>query len=135
MNIDTYLNQTLYFSESEGQLCQISSLPYKRAAYSYRKCLATFGEAFVGTPLEIAFLRYLEPTPKEIREALNNWGKVCHLYRLVPMTATRKIKGVAKRAGIPVETKKVELARGLGWIEAEVVAPKMTVRVKGKTVA
>lgn len=130
-----YLGQRLYFSESEGRLIDIQSLPYKRAAYSYRKCLEHFGKAFAGTELELAFLEYLEPTAKEVREMLKTWGKTSHLYRIDPQPVRKKVRAAAKREGLHVALFDTSLGQHLGWIEAVTVSKNSTVKVKGRAVA
>lgn len=133
MTEQEYLDQEQYFSESEGRLVDIATLPYKRAAYSYRKCLLAFKD-FPGSKLEQAFLAYLEPTPAAMRTLLLNYGAVNHLYRTSTTDVRSKAYSAAKVLGAKIKTHKHEIERGLGWIEVEVVQ-QSSVRIKGRPVA
>ena len=142
MDLTDYFNQEeFYFSESQGQMLRIEDMPFQQAFYSHRKLISVFGlRVYAGTNLYQAFIRKLCPTPAQIREQLERYGKACHAVydpgMLEKTNGTRvrsKLYHAAKVSGKGVHTHKVDTTVG-SYIEAT-VSLQMSLFVKGEQVA
>lgn len=142
MTLEEYLGQDKYFSESQQEFVEITSLPWLRAYYSYRKCMESWPEEFPGSVLYKRFEEILSPPPRVLAEALRQFGEASCMYRVFGDgigvhhdRARNRLFQAAKRIGVKVKTHNAQYdSRGGNFIRAEVVN-ETSVRLKGQLVA
>lgn len=134
-----YFNQSeMYWSGSQRQFIRIDEMPFQQAFFSHRKLIREHGlEAYAGTPLYQMFIRKLCPTPAEIRDQFERYGKACHaIYDpgMMEKTNGTKVRSKMYRAvpGKTIATHKVDTTVG-SYIEATVNVA-MAVTRKGKRI-
>lgn len=132
MTREEYFAQDRYFSESAQELIDISFMEFPHAFYAHRKLLYEERDAYMGTTLSNAFVRYLFPSGNMCQELLRSHGSVAHgYYNLMHAAAVRgKLYRAAARVGVRVTTHKDHK----GWMTAKVVVDT-TVRVRGEEVS
>lgn len=129
---EEYLNQHLYYSESQHGFVQVSSMAPPYAMNAFQKLRREFGEVFDTSTLWLEFMRYLRPDPDEVLQRLKREGHVTVWttsdYQL-RARARRVMYRVGKKLGVRVSTRYKN-----GFVTGEVVKGPLTIRVKGEEV-
>jgi hypothetical protein len=124
MTDEEYLAQDLYFSESEGELISPSDMPFQHAYYAWRKSVSEFGDRFIESQLNQAFMERLSPSRDSITLQFHTMGKATHVW--LGNYSREKLRRVAHQMGLKVTTHKDG-----AWVTATVVTD-VVVRVKGE---
>lgn len=129
MTEEEYLNQEMYFSESQQEFVTIESMtpPYARNAFN--KLLREFGEGFTGSNLYHSFHRYLRPQQSEMRRRLRKDGMVSYwwLSKIERARVRNMMYRAARRENLNIVTRSKN-----EFLTAEVVTP-FNVTVRGRS--
>lgn len=122
MDLSDYFNQNeVYFSESQGKLISIDSMPIPYALNSFKKLITEFGDDFMETRLYRRLWKQVTPEMFELRSLLQRHGKAAIYigpYSKVKLNAARSR---LYRAGARRTWKKDELLYGdFGEIQIQV---------------
>jgi hypothetical protein len=128
---EQYLGQHKYYSESQHQFVDVSSMAPPYARNAMQKLHREFGDAFHSTALWLEFMRYLKPDRDEVLQRLKRTG-TCTIWA-TDYNAKSRARRVMYRAGKKLGVK-VTTQHKNGFITGTTVTPPLAVRVRGQEI-
>lgn len=133
LKTEDYLNQSMYFSESQHEFLEISEMAFPHAAAAFRKIIEEFGfDTVHGTILYLEFMQVLRPPLDLLAAELDAHGKAAFMVFTEDEVkiARSRFYRAAKRIGKRVKTYHQD---GSYILRGEVIGP--VIKVRGKEVS